>query len=435
MKSEKYPGMLAKMLHEKDVPIQVAIGNYDLGICGLDWLRELTVKYPSSGLVELRNLDFGGGVLYMAAGRAAGLTDIGKISSCETTVRIVSEYPNMAEAFALKNRLRRFSIYPLWGAAGAYPPETAELALIRQGEEVTDSDLVPVNVILSFNACLIANRNSWEKEDLSSILESIDTALRTEKKKQVTVPEITNGQNGGVTCRFDDGTIKLALPDGHAQKHTIRLLEKAGVTVSEYPSKSGIRRPSSNLEGVSIKVIRPQDMPLQVANGNFDLAITGKDWVLDHLYQFPASPIQELLDLTSSWVKIVAVVDGKLPVTSIGELRDYYAERSMPVRVASEYTNIADACARENRLGMYKVIPTWGATEAFLPEDADMLIENTETGGTIARHNLKIIDTLFESTARLIGNRNSITSPEKGERIKAIVKILETGIEEPQAKK
>jgi ATP phosphoribosyltransferase len=193
---------------------------------------------------------------------------------------------------------------------------------------------------------------------------------------------------------------------------------------------TGIRRPETDLEGVSIKVIRPQDMPLQVANGNFDLAITGKDWILDHLYQFPSSPVMDLLDLKSSWVKIVAVIDDQLPVNDLQEFTDYFTERSLPIRVASEYVNIADKCARENHMGLYRVIPTWGATEVFLPEDADLLIENTETGGTIARHNLKIIDTLFESTARLIGNKSSITSEEKGDRIKSIAKILKKGIKE-----
>ena len=66
--------------------------------------------------------------------------------------------------------------------------------------------------------------------------------------------------------------------------------------------------------------------------------------------------------------------------------------------------NIGDRYARDNHFGRYRIIPTWGATEAFLPEDADLLIENTETGSTIARHNLKIIDTLFNSTGHLIGN-------------------------------
>ena len=352
--------------------------------------------------------------------------------NADNTIRIVSEYPNMAESFALKNRLRRFSIFSLWGAAGAYPPESAELALIREGEEVPDSDLVPVMNVLNFNACLIANKNSWEKEDLSLLLASIDKALHTAGSVTLSA-ETKIEKNPGRYSRqsiFDNGTVKLALPDGHQQKHAVDLLRRAGVNVHDYPSDKGNRRPDVDLEGVSIKVIRPQDMPLQIANGNFDLAITGKDWILDHLYQFPSSPVTELLDLKSSWVKIVAVIDDQLPVNDLQELTDYYTEHSLPIRVASEYVNIADKCARENHMGMYRVIPTWGATEVFLPEDADLLIENTETGGTIARHNLKIIDTLFESTARLIGNKSSITSEEKGDRIKSIVKILKKGIKE-----
>jgi len=177
-------------------------------------------------------------------------------------------------------------------------------------------------------------------------------------------------------------------------------------------------------------VIRPQDMPLQVANGNFDLAITGKDWLVEHLYQFPSSPVCELLALKFGRVKIVAVVSRNLPVADIYGLKQFYAGRAVPIRVASEYVNIADKCARDNHLGMYRVIPTWGASEAFLPEDADLLIENTETGRTIARHNLKIIDTLFESTACLIGNKDSVSSPKKGNRIRSIVETLRDAVED-----
>ena len=61
LKSQRFPNLLAKIFHERDVPIQVAVGNYDLGICGLDWVEELLVKYPSSALVKLRNLGYGGG--------------------------------------------------------------------------------------------------------------------------------------------------------------------------------------------------------------------------------------------------------------------------------------------------------------------------------------------------------------------------------------
>jgi ATP phosphoribosyltransferase len=430
--SKKFPDLLAKIFHERDIPIQVAVGNYDIGICGLDWIEELLVKYPSSPLVKLRNLRYGEGVLYAVVSGSETDPAMETIRAESGIIRIVSEYPNLAESFALRNRLKRFSIFPLWGGAEVYPPESAELALIAGGEGAAsfNHDLVPVRKVLGFNACLIANRNSWEREDLSGILASLDRKLTdigeepsqeiVEQKLQVSEKYSAPGEAGGI--------IRLALPDGHQQKPTVVLLNRAGVRIDDYPSETGNRRPNIGLEGVSVKVIRPQDMPLQVANGNFDLAITGKDWLTEHLYQFPSSPVAELLDLKFARVRVVVVVSNDLAVEDIGGLRELYEEHSMTVRVASEYVNIADKCARDNRLGVYKVIPTWGATEAFLPEDADVLIENTETGSTIARHNLKIIDNLFESTGRLIGSKESISGPEKGDRIKSIIEMLKTGV-------
>ena len=232
-------------------------------------------------------------------------------------------------------------------------------------------------------------------------------------------------------------TVWLALPDGHQQRPTIQFLDKAGIQIRDPRpifwgngtiSSSGNRRPTSNLRGTSIKVIRPQDMPLQVANVNFDLAVTGKDWLTEHLNQFPDSPVVKLLDLKFGWVRIVAVVSQDLPVADVNDLKQLYAKQTAPIRVASEYVNIADKYARDNHLGFYQIIPTWGATEAFLPEDADLLIENTETGSTIARHNLKIIDTLFESTAHLIGNKDSIANPNKSKRIKSITESLRNAL-------
>ncbi|MEE8204848.1 MAG: ATP phosphoribosyltransferase, partial [Dehalococcoidales bacterium] len=171
------------------------------------------------------------------------------------------------------------------------------------------------------------------------------------------------------------------------------------------------------------------DMPLQVANGNFDLAITGRDWLTEHRYQFPSSPARELLDLKYGRVRIVAVVSNDVPADDIEGLRRLRQKSRETYRVASEYINIADDYSWNNHLGRCRIIPTWGATETFLPEDADLLIENTETGGTIARHNLKIIDTLFESTACLIGATETVLSPLKKRRIEFIKKAIGKAVE------
>jgi ATP phosphoribosyltransferase len=78
---------------------------------------------------------------------------------------------------------------------------------------------------------------------------------------------------------------------------------------------------------------------------------------------------------------------------------------------------------------MYRIIPTWGATEAFIPDDADMLIENTETGSTLKRHNLKIIETLFESTACLIAGKAALNS-DKARGIESFASILKKAVED-----
>jgi len=429
--SKRFPGLQAKVFNERDIPIQVAVGNYDLGICGLDWVEELSVKYPSSALVKIRDLGYGGGVLCLAASRSQSAPTLTELRSEDGMIRIASEYPNLAEYLALDLRLRRFSIFPLWGAAEVYPPESATLALVSSAteEELLDCGLAHVSTLLHHSAFLIANKSSWEQKDLSDIMDSLNGGMPTAQERLAR--KVPAGEPAVPSAPWTAGenTVRLALPDGHQQAPIAELLARAGIQVDDYPSASGNRRPDTSLNGVVIKVIRPQDMPLQVANGNFDMAITGRDWLTDHLTMFPGSPVTELLDLKSGRVRMVAVVSRDIPADDVYGLRQFVASRTESFRVASEYVNIADRYARENRLGMYKVVPTWGATEAFLPEDADMLIENTETGRTIARHNLKIIDTLFESTACLIGGKDSTPGPVKQERIMSLVESLRVAVE------
>jgi ATP phosphoribosyltransferase len=417
------------MFHERDIPVQVAIGNYDLGICGSDWLEELLVKYPSSALMKVESLSFGQSALYVAASPGGGISSVEAVKNKPGVVRIASEYPNLAGHFAINRRLKRFSVFPLWGAAETYPPESADLALVCATREgLADCGLVPVAQVLAVSACLIANRNSWQAKDMKEIASSIYDKTTVREGEPEAVEEYSPRKLKPFPGGDDGDIVRLALPDGHQQSPTLELLSKAGIGISDYPSPAGNRRPAADFAGLAIKVIRPQDMPLQVVSGNFDLAITGRDWLREHLYQFPASPIRELVDLGSGRVKIVAVVSNDMPAADTADLRRLSARRTAPLRVASEYVNIADKYARDNHLGLYRVVPTWGATEAFLPEDADLLIENTETGRTIARHNLRIIDTLFESTACLIGSSRKVANELRRERIEAIIQALQTGV-------
>jgi ATP phosphoribosyltransferase len=427
-RSQKFPDVLLRVFHEKDIPIQIAMGNYDLGICCLDWIEELLVKYPSSDVVKVKDLVYGEGALY-----AASTLSSQELERNGFPVRIASEYPNLAESFALKKRLSRFSIFPVWGAAEVYPPENADMVLLaaRSASDLTGYGIVSLSKIFEFSAFLIANRKSCESGGLDKIVTSIGDALAGVEKKVSAAGDICPVGIPGwyYAGKMSDDVVRLALPDGHQQQFAATLLRDAGIELDDYPSETGNRRPEINFAGVTVKVIRPQDMPQQVASGNFDLAITGRDWLTDHLDQFPSSPVQELADLKLGRVRLVAVVSRELSVNDTAGLSRLISQGEAPLRVASEYVNIADKYARDNHLGHYRVIPSWGATEAFLPEDADLLIENTETGRTIARHNLKIIDTLFESTACLIGNRKVLPDSKKAGRVDAIIKKLRTAAE------
>jgi len=431
MSSQTMPSLSAKMLNERDIPVQVAIGNYDFGICTTDWLQELQARYPASRVFKIADLGFEESGIFLAASAASRISRR-DLSKSGVMWRIVTEYPALAEAAAYKMRLKKFRIYPLWGSAEAYPPENAELAVLRAGDEnaLRSLNLTPVSKLCDSNACIIANSDSLQKGNFSDLLARLTSGFKMKGKlrqqREAAKPAIRND----IGVRVKNGNIWLALADGHQQVHTAAFLEKTGIKMEGYSRDSLRRRPSSDLDGVNFKVIRPQDMPQQVANGNFDLAITGRDWLLDHLYQFPSSPVAELANLGFGWVRVVAVVCENVPADSMEDLKRIIERGKMtPLRIATEYVNIADKYLRDKHVGRYRVIPTWGATEVYLPEDADMLIENTETGQTLAKHKLKIIDTLFESTACLIGNKQSLAQPGKKAKIARLVKILREAAE------
>ncbi len=449
LRSARFPSLSAKILQEKDIPIQVAVGNYDLGICGLDWIEEFLVKYPAGALVKIASLNYGEGGIHVVASAQAGITSLNELSA-RRSYRIVSEYPNLAEAFALNLRMKRFRIFPVWGATEAYPPENADLAVLwgKSGAHIAAQGLIPLEKILPVTAFVIANRESLENKDLSQILVCFDSQLSADlpacspydfgrRAEAWQAGPQTPIEHELDICKklkiprssWPAKEINLALPDGHQQAPAAQFLKQAGLALQGYSEEVVSRRPSADLDWLGIKVIRPQDMPLQVANSNFDLAITGEDWLREHLYRFPSSPVKKLFALGFGTVKIVAAVSQEMPAADVDELRSLVQSgKFAPLKVASEYINIADRYLRDNHINPYKLIPTWGASEAFLPEDADMLIDNVQTGKTLKQHKLKIIDVLFQSSACLIASKNSLASSDKKEKMKFLTQKLRAGL-------
>ncbi len=243
--------------------------------------------------------------------------------------------------------------------------------------------------------------------------------------------------------------LNLAVPDGHLMDHVLPFIEDAGLFFEGYDEKRLDRRPRLKIisdesakvipepDKVAIKVIRPQDMPTHVANANFDLAISGTDWLAEHKQRFPESPVMEKLRMGFGKVRIVAAAHEEKGNTLEEFIHSFRSQNGKAhLRIASEYVYIADAFAQENRLHPYRVIMTYGATESLIPEDCDMIIENTETGNTLRKNRLKIISTLKIlgtpwSEGCLIASAKSMEIEWKKELIEAFAALFKKHLQLP----
>ena len=204
----------------------------------------------------------------------------------------------------------------------------------------------------------------------------------------------------------------------------------ADLLAAQLQAKSIIRPQivtDSGIAGLELKVLRPQDMPQLVARGAFDIAITGADSLREHLARFPASPVEMALNLQRARYRIGPVVHNDFPADRTAEALVLWADLGRPVRIASEFPGLADAWAREHRLDHTAIIPIAGASEGFVPEDADILIEGTETGGSLRANNLKMLDPFLESTNCVIVAKEP--PPQHRDLLDWLLTQLRTGVE------
>ena len=412
-------GITSRVFREKDIPIQVALGNYDLGICSDLFLTELQVRFPLQRVVRIGSLPGAMSEVWLCASPESGLGERELPSSAAMDgARIVSELPNLADIVAVYLRMPGYRLVQLYGSGDAYPPEDAEFVLLPCSgpEEAVSKGLVPLARVYRGGLALIANSDGLARSPLGSVLARLAPYLRP-GAPELTFPGPGHAKLSRSGRRLD--VVRLALPDGHAQRHTPAALREAGLEFDGYDENAFVRRPTSSMPGLEVKVVRPQDMPQLVAMGMFDIAISGRDLLHEHLCRFPGSPVRMAVDLGRNLYRIGPVVDQAFPADNTPDALKIWNALGRPVRIASEFPGTAEAFARDHGIAHSTIIPVAGASEGFVPEDADFLIEGTETGTSIRANGLKMLDPFMESTNCVIVRAEHVTG--RGDLVDSLV--------------
>jgi len=233
--------------------------------------------------------------------------------------------------------------------------------------------------------------------------------------------------------------LRFALPKGSLEKETFSLLERAGYKISG-PERT--YRPKINDSEIELKLLRPQEIPVFVGEGMQDVGITGIDWI-----QETQAEVETLLDLEYGRVTlVVAVPKPWTSINSFSELLDDFMKKKKTVRISTEYLNTVSEYIKINSVYSNQfgnsdpliITPWWrkgtnskvslflsfGATEAKPPEDAEAIVDITETGTTFEQNDLKVIDTIMESTAVFIANKDSLKDNRKREKIYDVLTLL-----------
>jgi ATP phosphoribosyltransferase len=209
--------------------------------------------------------------------------------------------------------------------------------------------------------------------------------------------------------------LKFVIPKGSLEEQTLLLLERADLRVRRGSTRDYHGRiEDERIERVSL--LRPQEIPKLVEDGYFDLGITGRDWVVETGAEVEVLERLEYAKSGAGVVRVVLAVPQSHPA-------DKGAEMPPGSRISTEYPNLTRRHFEE--LGIpVKVLTSYGATEAKVPDIVDAIVDVTETGSTLRAHGMKVIDTLLESEVLLIASAEAAADPDKRRAMDDITTLL-----------
>lgn len=237
--------------------------------------------------------------------------------------------------------------------------------------------------------------------------------------------------------------VKFAIPKGSLKSATYDLLSKAMLRLRGYERTY---RPVISDPELDVKIPRPQEIPLQLPQSAYDIGITGIDWIKE-----TGADVLKLLDLEYGWIRLVVAAPKNWNYASLDEVIEDYARKRKTLRISTEYLNttahyIAGTASYKRLYGgtQPKIVTPWwvrggndavqiylsfGVTEAKPPEDADIIVDASQTGITLEQKNLKTIEVIAESTAFLIANEESYEDAAKREKILDVITLLKGVVE------
>lgn len=214
--------------------------------------------------------------------------------------------------------------------------------------------------------------------------------------------------------------LKLVLPKGSLEKATLDLFAAADLTVNR-SSTVDYTATVDDPRIDQVRILRPQEIPMYVSEGMFDLGITGRDWIEETSSDVVSLGELQYSKATSRPIRMVVAVAGDSPIDRVEDLPH-------GVRVSTEYPEVTRRFFAEKGIEA-DIRLSYGATEAKIPDIVDCIVEITETGRALRAAGLKVIDQILQSYTELVANPAAYADPAKAHAMHQVRTLLQGVLE------